>query len=362
MLGRLAMAVSAAAAVDDFPRELREPWAAYVRAFVQGDGRVMDPATGNLTTSEGQALALVRAAWIGDRAVFDQVLRWTRDNLQGGDPGSLPAWKWGEAEDGTWRVLDPQPASDADHWMAWALVRASRRWNAPAYLEQALAILDRSWAQETVEVGGRTLFAPGPWAVTQEGPARLNPSYWLTFAWRDFALVDAGHPWAELIPAAYECWERTRLPSGLPPDWAWLDRQSGERVPPPPGDEGKEVFGFEAFRLAWTLAAERSWYGDPRADPMLRAFGQLSGPWRASGRVAAIVDAHGAEAVDYEYPGMYGALLPAWGIVEPAAARALYAREIRPRREAHGWGDAADYYGQNWVWLGIALWKAGAPP
>jgi hypothetical protein len=94
----------------------------------------------------------------------------------------------------------------------------------------------------------------------------------------------------------------------------------------------------------------------------VRAFGDLAPGWRASGRIPAVVGAAGEGVVDYEYPGMYGALLPAWGLVEPAAAKALYAREIRARREDHGWGDAADYYGQNWVWLGIALWKAGAPP
>ena len=60
---------------------LRETWSAYVQRFVQQDGRVVDPKAGGITTSEGQAYALLRAVWMEDRPVFDRVLTWSVEHL-----------------------------------------------------------------------------------------------------------------------------------------------------------------------------------------------------------------------------------------------------------------------------------------
>ena len=94
--------------------DLRAEWRRYVHAFVQSDGRVIDRAGADVSTSEGQAYALARATWCDDRATFDRVLRWTLDNLQAGHVEALPAWQWGRRTDDSWGVLDPSPASDAD--------------------------------------------------------------------------------------------------------------------------------------------------------------------------------------------------------------------------------------------------------
>src|SRR6185369_16294469 len=63
---------------------LRTTWTAYVRSFIQGDGRVIDSRSGGNSTSEGQAYAMLRAVWMDDRVVFDKALTWALNNLNHG--------------------------------------------------------------------------------------------------------------------------------------------------------------------------------------------------------------------------------------------------------------------------------------
>ena len=346
-----ALAAPTAAAV-------RAEWDPYVSTFIQSDGRVIDRAGDDVSTSEGQAYALVRAVWCDDRATFDKVLLWTRNNLQGGDPTRLPAWRWGRRPDGSWSVLDANSASDADQWMAWALLLAADAWREPSYGVVARGLLQRIWDEETATAGTRRVLLPGRWEQGKPTMA-LNPSYWLPFAWRKFALADPTRDWAGLVDDAYALWDACRSPSGLPPDWCWVERVSGRVVPPPPGEEAKAVFGFEAFRIGWTLAAESRWHGDPRARRQLDVFGGLADRWRKESAIPAVIQPDGTARHTWGYLGLYGALLPAWAEVRPGDVDALFVAEVRGTRDP---ASARDYYAHNWVWFGMALWSGLARP
>ena len=92
------------------------------------------------TVSEGQAYAMMFALVANDRGTFDRVLAWTTNNLARGDLSQhLPAWLWGKHKDESkgYGVLDPNAATDADVWMAYALLEASRLWSEPRYLALA---------------------------------------------------------------------------------------------------------------------------------------------------------------------------------------------------------------------------------
>jgi endoglucanase len=371
----------------DVDGTLAAAWADYRTAYIQADGRVIDRGAEDRTTSEGQAYALVRALWSDDRPTFDLVRTWTRDNLQAGDPARLPAWGWGRRSTGDWGVLDPMPAADADQWIAWALLGAADRWHDRRYRVQARALLGHVWDQETVVIRGETLVLPGPWAkegAVVQGAAvavaaptgrrrdrtatipgatvRLNPSYWLPFAWRTFATADPAHPWASLVDPAYRLLDACRGGAGLPSDWCWVEVDDGRVVAPPPGSEAKGDFGFEAFRIGWTLAAEVYWYGEPRAQALLEGFGALGARWQRDHHIPATLAPDGSARVEWEYPAMYGALLPAWALTVPEAAGAAWKDVLVPSRTAHGWGPLTDYYGQNWIWMGYALWTGAAFP
>lgn len=356
--GLLGVAAQPAEAAPSDAAVLRRTWRGYRRHFMQADGRVIDWKGGGISTSEGQAYAMVRAVWADDPRSFERARRWTRDNLQGGSPAALPAWRWGQREDQSWGVLDPQPASDADQWMAWALLLAAERWGDPAHRVQALSLLEALWAQEVVRLGDRWVLLPGPWAASTS-PLRLNPSYFLPFAWRDFAKADPAHPWAELIDDAYAILSESGAESSLVPDWLYLDTERGQRAPAP--DPAHELFGFEAARFAWTLAAEVAWYDEPRARAMLAPVAKLHDSFRLHGQLPAVSTPEGAAAVPYPHLSTTGSVLAAWAWAQPEALPAL--REtIDQARRCAGWGERDDYYAQNWTWLGLALVSGLAQP
>src|SRR6185437_9383144 len=61
---------------------LSSSWEKYRNEYITHDGRVVDPTQGDITTSEGQSYAMLRAVWIDDHTTFDSVWHWTQTNLQ----------------------------------------------------------------------------------------------------------------------------------------------------------------------------------------------------------------------------------------------------------------------------------------
>src|SRR5216683_3240864 len=147
--------------VSPRPALLTAAWIGYKHRFIQPDGRVIDFQRDQVTTSEGQSYAMLRAVWMDDRPTFDLTWRWTRDNL--GDPTrSRFGWLWGKAPDGSWRLLDANSASDADEDIALALLFASHQWS-PSYRPAAIALLDRIWGEEVATVAGQPYLTAGNW-------------------------------------------------------------------------------------------------------------------------------------------------------------------------------------------------------
>ena len=350
-----ALVVSDAQGAPSVRKQLDRTWESYKTRFIQADGRVMDPKSDNATTSEGQSYALARAAWMDDRPTFERVWTWTRDNLQAGNPTALPAWRWGRRADGSWGVMDPQPAADADQWIAWSLLLAAQRWEEPTWRAQARGLLERIWADEVATIGGRSLLLPGPWA-READPIRLNPSYFMFFAWRDFARLDPTHPWLTLVDTAYDLLEST--PGRLPSDWMYV----GANGQIQDAAEDARIFSFDAFRTFWNVAADHRWNAEPRARDLLVAWTRILDAWRMEGRIPARLSTSGGSLADFEYPGMLGAILPGWHAVDKHHATVIYRDHLAPLWTGTGWGDPDDYYAQNQVWFGLALCDGRATP
>jgi endo-1,4-beta-D-glucanase Y len=141
---------------------------------------VIDHANGDETTTEGQAYAMFFALVANDRGHFDKLVDWTEENLAGGDlTEHLPAWSWGKAGDGSWRVLDSNSAADADLWMAYSLEEAGRLWGVDRYTALGKIMADRVAHEEIVLVPnvGTTLMPGRVGFHPDSGTWYLNPSY-----------------------------------------------------------------------------------------------------------------------------------------------------------------------------------------
>jgi endo-1,4-beta-D-glucanase Y len=320
---RTADAASAAAPTSAAPAAC-DDWSAYrqfVARFVQQDGRVVDFSTpAQQTTSEGQSYGMFFALVANDRAGFDRLLRWTRANLSAGrfdaSDVKLPAWQWGRKPDGSYGVLDPNSASDADLWIAYDLFQAGRLWREPSYTKLAWALVTQIEKQEVTTLAGLgPMLLPGPQGFQSGGTTRLNPSYLPLPLLRALAAEAPSGPWASIAANAYTM-IRTTAPLGFAPDWAaWRDGRF--IVDPKDGDLGS----YDAIRVyLWAgLAAP----GDPLAKPWLAALGGMRERIAQTGIPPERVATTSGTAQGEAPLGFWGALLPYFRALGDARAANL---------------------------------------
>jgi endoglucanase len=338
---------------------LARSWTSYTRQFIQA-GQVVDPSSGR-TTSEGQAYALLRAVYMGDRTTFDQVLGWTDANLQ--EDSSLPAWLWGSQG-----VIDSNTATDADEQIALALLFAAKQWNDPSYQEQAMRMIQAIWDQETTVVGDRRLLVAGNWARGDADTSTpvLNPSYFAPYAYRIFGEVDPRHNWMDLVDSSYDVLDQIHSDAdlggaaGVVPNWVAVDPTSGALTRADVMGDQAAQFSFDASRMPWQLTLDWLWFKDDRAKQALQAINLPERALSTDGRLSAAYNLDGTPAGDYEATSMYAGTLG--GLLfadDKSLVHKTFAEKIlRAYNDQNGvaaWGDPNDYYDQNWGWFATAL-------
>ncbi|ULX50720.1 endo-1,4-D-glucanase [Cupriavidus taiwanensis] len=260
----------------------------FLERFVQADGRVIDYSTPTLqSTSEGQSYGMVFALVADDRDAFDRLWRWSVAHLGNGRlDDKLPAWQWGRRDDGTWGVLDRNPAADADLWFAFALAEAARLWQAPSYADAAHALLRRVAAQEVATLPGfGPMLLPGPQGFIDDGPDgsrrwRLNASYLPVPLLRRLAAFDPSGPWDKLAAQAARLIGAVSH-AGIVPDWSAYragGRRQGFVRDPVKGD----VSSYDAVRVY--LWAGMTPQQDSTRRALMRAL--LPNAARVAGRAA----------------------------------------------------------------------------
>lgn len=288
-----------------------DPTRTFLQRYVDRNGRVVRRDQGGDTVSEGQAYALLLSVARGDRARFARVWRWTRTHLQRDD--GLLSWHW---RDG--RVVDPQPASDADLDAARALTLAARRFARPAYGRAARRIV--RGLRRHVIAGGT--FLAGPWA---RGERWTNPSYVSPRAARTLHLTAADGRGAR----------RFMAPGRLPPDWTRGGRPVGA-----PGSNLPPRYGYDAVRVPVRLA-ESCRRVDRRA--AARLWPILA---RDAGRLPRALEGPPVPQADLHPVALVGAAGAAHAAGARADARHLLDLAVRRDRAQ------PTYYGAAWAALG----------
>jgi endoglucanase len=322
--------------IDDGPRPAtREAAADFLDRYVDGDGRVVRHDQGGDTVSEGQSYALLLAQVAGQRETFRRVWDWTRSHLLRRD-GLLAS----HADDE--RVLDRNPATDADVVTAWALLRASGP-GAGELRRAGRRMAEAVLAREVAAPPAPELLAAGTWAVGP--PASLNPSYWALPAFAALREDTDDARWEELgaasVSAIGALTEEGQL---LPPDWARADGAALSASPSPNGDPPEVQYGPDAQRVAVWLAAS--------CEPAAR---RLAAGWRpllsggATARALALsTDGQVVNGTPAPLPLVASAA--AAGAADRPGERDRLLDEAARRDAAH-----PTYYGAAWVALGRAL-------
>lgn len=327
-------------------------WQAFARVFVQADGRVIDRTASDRSTSEAQAYALFFALVANDRPRFENILRWTTNNLAGGDlKANLPAWLWGApvGGQGEWGIRDPNPASDADLWLAYTLIEAARLWQQPGYAAIGRGLLEQVKRREVAQVPGVGLMLlPAPQGFqAEDGSARLNPSYLPEFQFRWLAATDPAGPWSVL-------WEnhvstlRQLMTRGIAPDWYEVladgsviaDRQT------------KGVSSYDAIRVPlWAGLTPVVSGRDNELLALLKPYGALLA---AAESPPEKLDFQSAEASGGSPVGFSAAVLPFLVAVDEDSAARQRMRLKNSRVEGnlgkppHYYDQALGMFGEGW--------------
>lgn len=345
---------------------LSSSWEKYKDKYINKDGRVIDYSIGDVTTSEGQSYALLRAVWLGDKETFDKVWLWTRNTTQNRD-NNLFNWNWGKKPDKSYGTLPnggENSASDADSDIALALILASHRWNTKSYLDEAKKILTGLWEYETDEVMGKRYLIAGNWAKGQNEVV-INLSYFAPYAWRIFSEIDPDHDWKSLISPAYELLNKSgkdplnnQKAVGLPPDWLSIDRTTG-KIQKPSDNKLNTNYSYDAMRIPFRIALDYQWNRSQDALAYLKSLKVLEEYYTKNNKLVASYSHSGKPISNIESPAMYATSLGYFLIMRPELAKKIYEEKIVNLyiNDTNSFNDNLYYYEQNMLWFGSALYN-----
>ncbi|MEI8312710.1 MAG: glycosyl hydrolase family 8, partial [Verrucomicrobiota bacterium] len=184
--------------VSDPWRLPRRDWSLFKERFVSPEGRVIDNGNGGITHSEGQGYGMLLAEAYGDRSTFDRIWSWTKQNLQTRKDDKLLSWLWKPEADGDGNVGDANNASDGEILVAWALIRASKRWENYAYQQAAAELLVDLRRVAVKSSPGGSVLLPGTDGFLSDDGVVLNPSYYVFPALKTISKTFPGSGWEAL--------------------------------------------------------------------------------------------------------------------------------------------------------------------
>ncbi len=312
--------------------------ARFLETYARPNGRVVRLDQGHDTVSEGQAYGMLLAEVSGDTARFQRIWTWTREHLQ------LSNYLFAFHANAAGQVLSPEPASDADLLIAWALLRYSGP-DAAAFHRDGSQVADAILAHE-VSTGpnGMPVLTAGPWAT---GPtATIDPSYWSLVAFSGLAKFTGNPVWLRLESGAVSlAREITRDGSRLPPDWAQLHLgDAPQPVPSPNGSAPVAQYGLDAQRTVVWFAASCN----PQAQALAARWWRLLRPERAARALALRLNGRILTATHAPLPLVAAAAAASAAGQSADAQQLLDAAAVQQRHYP-------TYYGGAWSALGQAL-------
>lgn len=339
-------------------------WQSYKTQYIDKDsGRAIDEQNSGITTSEGQSYSMLRAVIMGDKPTFDSSWQWTKNNLRRADD-NLFSWKWGKTASGSYGILydigGQNVAFDADIDIAYALVLASDKWNNITYLDESRAIIKDIWNKGVIisNTGKLILASNDLEKKYNKSVIIVNPSYFSTYAFDEFAKVTPELEWNRLSDDCYYFLNKisdTKLLADkatvLPPDWVNINK---ENLSVSNVIDKKAVFGYDAVRIPWRVAFDYNQNRNPLALAYLRRLSFLAQEYQNKNAIYTVYDVTGNVVENSESPWVYSTLLGHFDLVDQSRSQQILNSKILPKLESQNYKNFS-YYESNWIWFGLAL-------
>lgn len=279
---------------------LEEAWKSYHSRFYD-NGRIVDTGNDNVSHSEGQGYGMLFALAANDKPRFERLWEWTQSRLQRTD--KLFSWRYRPCPAADRSCIDDlNNATDGDILIAWALLKAADKWDAPHYRKHAMVIINA--LRETVILArhGEVLLLPGEHGfIYPNGDVQVNLSYWVFPALHAFAEVTNDAVWDDVAISGIALIAQSERQWQIVPDWL---RVTGRGVSL--DEVVSPEFGFNACRIPLHLA----WQGIDRslAKPFLSYWdgGRAPATWNLeTGNKASYPMSPGMIAVNAAVTALY---------------------------------------------------------
>jgi endoglucanase len=340
-------------------------WENYKKEYIDSVSfRIVDKQKDGITTSEGQSYGMLMSMWMDDRPTFDNVWKWTQNNLQKPNTNSF-SWLWGKNSLGEYKVLVEQGgdnvATDGDIDIAFALIKASQKWSNPQYLESAKLIMKDIWTNEVIITkNGKYLLVANDLEKKYNKPDVLvNPSYFNTAAFHEFARVTSDDNWNRLSVDSYEFLEKSSenvLDSSksvfLPPDWVLVNTETST-IKPTGNNDFSTRYSYDAARIPWRIALDYKLNKTKKADEYLKKLSFLNKELNSKNLIYSSYNHDGTVYGNYESKFMYATSLGYFMNFEPASANNIVQQKLSNTQILN---EKMSYYDSSWVFFGLALY------
>ena len=144
----------------------------------------------------------------------------------------------------------------------------------------------------------------------------------------------------------------------LPPDWIGMNKQTGEINAISGSANLTTNYSYDAMRTPWRLALDYQWNKEPRAKATLEKMSFLKDQWQDTGKIYSTYSHDGQTVKTDEVAEGYATALAYFSVVEPDIAKDIYDKKLKTLydQNTNSWSKEMTYYGDNWTWLGIALY------
>lgn len=233
---------------------LQDSWRHFKQTFIVDYGQVIDPSNASLTTSGGQAEAMLRAVGQKDKNMFAGVWQWSKDHLRYRADDKLLSWKWERQKNGKYKLGDSNNVCDADQVVAYSLFKADELWPDEGYGKEALAHAKDWWRKCTFVRDGKRYIDSS--ADGSRDIRLINTSYFRPALYRYFVAKAPGVDWQELIVDGYGSLEVINAKYKTIPNWVVINTDGSFASAEKLVGKGADTFGFDALMLVLNLAED----------------------------------------------------------------------------------------------------------